>query len=395
MTRRTRWRLPGALLACGALVVAACSDYEGYRESRGLSNPGDVGVERSAGAAEGDDWNAVAPAKGGNGYPSDYVDDRWCFTAFNGDLGWHVALANLCFLLANETRRFTATPGEWATFPLTVSKFWTGNDYPALGGTNQSGYWGVLQGLKNCDSECSGRLSPNPFNDTAVMQFAGQGASGNEGVETAGIKTRLFLNSGAAPMRLSDASAQPYYDMPKWSPTNYHWCTAGAWLTCTKDPNMASKGTSVIARYRIGTLPLAVQIVNALGPKTVLERQGDAQLSGLLVDPVVPPPARIAPETTAWGGAYRAADARPASYTARYVVTDVNGNATPAACRATDTRPLGCGTAINLAVNIDQDGKNTSTCLLSTSDSRAIKCEVTVLGSPTGPMTAIVRVADF
>jgi hypothetical protein len=393
MTRRSRWRVGAALLAGAALVMAACSDYEGYLESQGIAASDTGEVQRSAGADEGGNWDAVDPAKGGNGYPYQTLGDDYCFATFNGDRGWNSAYYNLCFMLANETRRYTTQPGTWSRFPLTVTKFWSGNQYPALGGTNQSGYWGVLQGNSDCNSECNGRLSPNPFNNTAVMQFAGQGATG--AMETAGIKTRLFLNSGAAPMRLSDSAAQPEYDMPMWSGTNDHSCTAGAWLTCTKDPNMPSSGVRVIARYRVGTLPLEVQLVNALGPKTVLQRQGEAQLSGLLADPVVPPPSRVSPESSAWGGTYRAADGRTASYTARYVVTDTNGNTTPAACKATDPRPLGCGTALDLSVNIDKDGKSTSTCQPSPSDSRTIKCEVTVLGSPTGPMTAIVRVADF
>jgi hypothetical protein len=48
-----------------------------------------------------------------------------------------------------------------------------------------------------------------------------------------------------------------------------------------------------------------------------------------------------------------------------------------------------------MSVNIDKDGKSTSSCIPSPTDTRIVKCEITVLGSPTGPMTATVRVADF
>lgn len=390
MTRRTRRSAAGALLAAGVLLAAACSDYEGYLESEGLDSTSATGVERSAGQAEDADWNAVDPAKGGNGYPSWTLGDNYCIAKFNGDQGWMNTYHNVCFFLSNDTKRFTRTRGQWAKFPLTTTKFWTGTENTALGGENKSGYWGRLQGAStSCGSECNGRLSPNPFNNTAVMQFGSHSA-------VAGIKSRLFLNSGASPMRLSDTGPQPEYDMPAWSSTNYSSCDQGAWITCSQDPNMPKSGATVIAGYRLGTLPLEIDLVNALGPKTTLRRQGGAQVSGLLLDPVAESNAAVVPpEQSGYVGGYRAADGRTASFTARYVVADTAGNTTPAACKATDARPLGCGTTLDLSVSIDKDGKSSSTCQPSPADTRTIKCEVNVFGSPTGPMTATVRVADF
>lgn len=398
MTRRSHRRLIGALMACGALILAACSDYEGYLESEGPGSSPSTEVERSAGTAEGSDWDAVDPSKGGNGYPSWTLGDDYCFSEFNGDRGYKSATMSVCFYLANETRRFTTRPGEWGRFPLTVTKFYSGNAYSALGGENKSGYWGVLHGKNDCDRECNGRLSPNPFNNTAVMQFAGQGAKEGSflGVtgETAGIKARLFLNSGQSPMSLSDSSSQPEYDMPYWSSTNSSTCTSGAWLTCLQDPNMPKEGSKVIARYRIGTLPLEVQMVNTLGPKRVLKRQGNAQLSGALLDPVVGSPAEVGPEATARAGLYRAADGRTASYTATYVIYDTAGNSTTAACKALDRTILSCGTTFDVSVNIDKAGKSDTTCKISATEGSP-KCETFVFGSPDGPMTVAVRVADF
>lgn len=290
MTTRRRVNRLGGLLMAGALLTAACSDYEGV-----------VGVpdaERSAGQVENQDWDAVDPAKGGNGYPSRTPGDDYCFAMHNGDRGWNPAYINLCFYLANETRRFTKDRGTWQKFPMTITKFWTGNTYTALGGENKSGYWGVLQGNSGCDSECNGRLAPNPFNNTAVMQFAGQGSSG--AFDTAGAKVRLFLNTGAAPMRLSDTASQPEYDIPYWSSTNYHSCGQGAWLTCIKDPNMPNGGATAIARFRVGTLPLEIDLINALGARTTLRRQGNPQVSALLLDPVAERNVTtVAPEQTA------------------------------------------------------------------------------------------------
>jgi len=385
MTNRRAHRI-GAMLMTGVLVMAACSDYEGV--------VGSQSAERSAGQAEDQDWDAVDPAQGGNGYASWTLGEDYCFTTFNGDKGWNTAYINLCFYLANETRRFTSERGTWRKFPLTVTKFWSGNSYPNLGGEKRSGYWGVLQGNSNCDTECNGRLSPNPFDNTAVMQFGGQGSSG--AMDTGGAKVRLFLNTGASPMRLSDTSSQPEYDLPYWSSTNYHSCNQGAWLTCIKDPNMPNKGASVIARFRVGTLPLEIDVINALGVRTTLQRQGDPQVSGLLLDPIAERNvATVGPEQVATYGGYRAADGRTASFTARYIVADTAGNTSPAACKASDTRPLGCGTTLDMSVNIDKDGKSTWSCVPSPTDTRIVKCEITVLGSPTGPMTATVRVADF
>lgn len=387
MTTRRRVNSLGGLLMAGALLTAACSDFESAVDS--------PAAERSAGQAENQDWDAVDPAKGGNGYPSWTLGNNYCFAQHNGDRGWQKAYINLCFYLANETRRFTRDRGTWQKFPVTVTKFWTGNDYTALGGENKSSYWGELQGNKGCDRECNGRLSPNPFNNTAVMQFAGQLSSSILG-DMAGAKVRLFLNTGAAPMRLSDTASQPEYDIPTWSSTNYHSCGQGAWLTCIKDPNMPDSGVAAIARFRVGTLPLEIDLINALGAQTTLQRQGNPQVSALLLDTVAERNVTtVAPEQSATYGGYRAADGRTASFVARYVVADTAGNTTPAACRASDTRPLGCGTTLDMSVSVDKDGKSTSSCQPSTTDTRIIKCEVTVLGSPTGPMTATVRVADF
>ena len=395
MTRQTRRRVAGAVMACGALVIAACSDYEGELESQGVVPAASSEVQRSAGTDENLYWDTVDAAKGGHGWLWSTLGDDYCFATHNGDQGWNKAYYNLCFMLANETKRFTSERGLWSKFPLTVTRFYTGNTYPALGGANQSGYWGVLQGNKDCNSECNGRLSPNPFGNTAVMQFAGQGATGAS--ETAGIKVRLFLNSGASPMRLSDASAQPEYDMPMWSSTNSHACNAGAWFTCIKDPNIPSSGSSVIARYRIGTLPLEVEVVNALGSKNTLRLRGDRQATNLLLDPIFTTPAIVPGDGSVLHRGYRAADGRQASLTATYVVADTAGNTTDEACKASGAKARLCGTTISMDVKINADGskvKETATCAVSPVSS-GLKCEVFVSGPANGPMTALVRVADF
>jgi hypothetical protein len=308
----------------------------------------------------------------------------------------------LCVVLENDTRKLTATTNVWGVFPLTVSRYWNSRQNAELGGEKVSSYYGRVattrdQALKSldCKADCAGRLTPNPFNKTAMMSF--QGLDGGL-FEISGITTRLFVTSGEAPMSTEHTGAQPYYDMPSWSSTNYRWCTDGEYLTCSI-VTAPDRGSEVTATYRISNRPLDVFITAAIGSGTTLQRVGEPTATGMLIDTAAESTnaqAITSGETARYGG-YRATDGRNANLSVTYKVADSAGNTTAEACAARTPQVLGCGSTIVVTVVIDKDGKaEASACTVTNITSRrTFKCDKPIIsGDPSAPMTATINIRD-
>lgn len=383
-----RRRLMGALLAIGALTVAACStDLDLSADS----------VSRGAAASEVG-WTVPA-SKGGNGDPNRPANVDDCITRFTRtDINDYI----LCMFVENDTRRLTATPNVYETFPLTVSRYLNNRNNAELGGQKAASYYGRVAGKLadglgytfDCRAQCVGRLAPNPFNKSGMMTFAGL----DGGLfEISGITTRLFVTSGEAPMSTDNIGAQPYYDMPAWSSTNYSWCDQGEYFACdvVSAPKTGSKAT---ARYRVSTRPLDVLISANLPSNTTLVRVGDATPTGLLLD------ARAESnnakslkggETARYGG-YRATDGRNTVLTVTYEVADANGNTDQTVCQQSGV--IGCGSRVVVSVVLDKDGNAMSSkCTLNNTQAsrRTFNCSQPIVsGDAKAPMIVTIGIRD-
>jgi hypothetical protein len=388
--RSHRFRSMTALVVAGVVVLGACSTDPNETAS---GSGDDVPTREAAGSSVG--WTVPA-SKGGNGNPDDAANVSSCLTRVNyNDY-------RLCMVVENDTRKLTATPNVFGVFPLTVSRYWSSRQNAELGGEKVSSYFGRVasteaQALKSldCAANCAGRLTPNPFNKTAMMTFAGLDGSI---FEISGITTRLFVTSGEAPMSTEHVGAQPYYDMPAWSATNYRWCTEGEYLTC-KVVTAPDRGSQVTATYRISNRPIDVFITAAIGTGTTLQRVGEPAATGMLIDKAAESSnakAIKSGESARYGG-YRATDGRNANLSVTYVVADSEGNTTAAACAERTPQVLGCGSTIVVSVVIDKDGKSeTSGCTVTNiTTRRTFKCDKPIVsGDPSAPMTATVNIRD-
>jgi hypothetical protein len=391
-SRRSR-RLLAASLAISALVVAACSTDPAADIDRDNELP-----REAAGSSVG--WTVPA-SKGGNGRPDDEPNVADCIKRITDQAP---ADYTLCTVIENRTRRLTATPNVFGVFPLTVSRYWNNRSNAELGGEKVGSHYGRVGGLlksgigftKDCGAQCVGRLTPNPFNKTGMMSFVGLDGSV---FEISGITTRLFVTSGEAPMSTTHVGAQPYYDMPAWSSTNYRWCNNGEFLAC-EVVSAPDKGTSVVAQYRVTNRPLDVVITANVAPGTILQRVGNPAATGFLLDKGAESANASllkGGEIARYGG-YRATDDRTSNVSVTYVVGDAAGNITAADCAAEPNPVLGCGTTIVVSVVIDKDGKFAdSNCLPTNSTSRrTFKCDKPVVtGDNSAPMTATVNIRDF
>jgi hypothetical protein len=394
-TPRTRHLRPiTALLTAAAVTLGACSTNttETETETESTEATGDTAPTREA-AGSSIGWTVPAN-KGGNGNPGQAADVPSCLTRTG------INSYKLCMVMENATRKLTATPNVWGVFPLTVSRYWGSRQNAELGGEDVSSYFGRVGSTNeqtntsyDCRAECSGRLTPNPFTKSAMMTFAGM----DRGF-ISGITTRLFVTSGESPMSTEHTGAQPYYDMPAWSATNYRWCTDGEYLTC-KIVTAPDKGSEVTATYRIENRPLDVFITAAIGSGTTLQRVGNPTATGLLIDPVAESANATAlksGETARYGG-YRATDGRTANLSITYLVGDADGNTSPTACAERTPQVLGCGSTIIVSVAIDKDGKaDVSGCTVTNiTNRRTFKCDKPVLsGDTSAPMTATISIRD-
>ncbi|MEN9504707.1 MAG: hypothetical protein RI958_633 [Actinomycetota bacterium] len=397
--RSTRHRLMAAVIAVGALTVASCStDLETSAGGTGVAAPDDTASREAAGSEVG--WTVPA-AKGGNGNPDTPADINDCIPRFTRtSINDYI----LCMFIDNDTRRLTATPNVYEAFPLTVSRFLNNRNNAELGGEKAASHYGRLAGQLpkglgvtfDCGSQCVGRLSPNPFTKSGMMTFVGL----DGGVfEISGITTRLFVTSGEAPMSTNHQGAQPYYDMPAWSGTNYGWCTQGEYFACDV-VSIPSGGSKTTARYRVSTRPLDVFISANLPSNTTLVRVGQPTPTGLLLDARAESKNAVSlkgGETARYGG-YRAADGRNTVLTITYEVADANGNTDQTICEQANPAVIGCGSSIVVSVVLDKDGNATaSKCTTNNTQParRTFKCDQPIVsGDAKAPMIVTIGIRN-
>lgn len=196
----------------------------------------------------------------------------------DGDSGFAV-VRNIvtCFILDNQTKKFSAPNQLSDKVPLTVTKALCSRDRSPC--VNETGYYGDLrvEGLGNVYGWRS--LTPNPFTGIGAMQFMPNKI-------WQGTMNRLFVNSSSSPFTLQQTGAQPEFENPS-SGTNGGNCdTQGSFIGCTIDNGSWQRdGTEQRPRYTLFTKPMRITINNNSGsPMTSTSPASPGR--GFLLDPV-------------------------------------------------------------------------------------------------------------
>lgn len=380
-----------ALLGLAALTVSACSESGLPLSSPSTSTPPSVPTaEREAASAE--TWT-IAASQGGNGSPSDRKTESECFQ------GLYETNQMVCFVVRNNTLRLTSTPGVTAKFPLTVARYFSAYRNDALGGSQDTSADGGLaisktQDWDRCGADCAGRLTPNPFTESAIMQFASSNT-------WRGVKARIHVSSEVSPMGGVQRAAEVEYDAPKWSNTNYSRCDNGDYFTCREISIPAGGGRSKPV-YEVGTRPMDITLSFVGGANYTLVRRGEPITSGLLLDNALNSGnvTRLkANERARYAGYRSVGDQSTASFLATYVVGNADGVTDRTVCEGGAVRVLGCGSTITLELALDKEGKTTgsSRCVaINLTSQTRFSCRTpTFTGTNDGVILANVDISDL
>lgn len=218
-----------------------------------------------------------------------------------------------CFILENQTKKFSAPNKLDSKVPLTVTKaFCSGSTNPCV---NETGYYGDIR------TEGIGKvygwrdLTPNPFTGIAAMQFMPNKI-------WQGTSNRVFINSRELPFTLQQTGAQPEFTNPSSGTNGGNCSTQGSFIGCTLDQGSWQKdGTEQRPRYTFFTKPMRITINNNSGSPMSLSSPASPG-RGFLVDPVAQGNVEaIATGGQAFIGGYRSTNSNDEqSWTASYCV---------------------------------------------------------------------------
>jgi hypothetical protein len=283
--------LPLALVAClaVALVASACS---------GSSSSGSRNAAGTTASLSESDLNEFCAPPRDNGGASGFATVRNIVT---------------CFVLENQTKKFSAPNKLDTKVPLTVTKAYCSRDRSPC--VNETGYYGDLriEGTGNVYGWRS--LTPDPFTGIGAIQFMPNKI-------WQGTDNRLFVNSSVGPFTLQQTGAQPEFSNPSSGTNGGNCSTQGSFIGCTLDQGSWQKdGTEQRPRYTFFTKPMRITINNNSGSPMSLSSPASPG-RGFLVDPVAQGNVEaIATGGQAFIGGYRSTNSNDEqSWTASYCV---------------------------------------------------------------------------
>jgi hypothetical protein len=384
-----------AALATSVLIASACAESNlplTATSTTGVEPTTDPagGVDRQAATYTAESWTIPA-SRGGNGSPTDEKTENDCFQ------GVATTDQMICFVLRNNTIRLTSVPNVTAKFPLTVARYLAANGNESLGGRQSLDHDGSMAATSSqrwdCGADCVGRLTPNPFLNSAIMQFQSWS-------NLRGAKIRLVVSSEVDPMGGVQRGAEVDFDSPKWSNTNLSECYNGDYFRC-REVSIPSSGGRSKPVYEISTRPMEVSVNFVGSTNYTLVRQGYPITSGFMVDPAIESANafRIKPgERVRYGGYRSVGDQAVASFKATYVVGNADGVTDRTTCEGGAIRVLGCGTQIFIEVSLDKDGNATSsnrcTAINLTSQTRFSCKAPAITGTNDGVKLVDVDISD-
>ena len=262
MKRRSKTVLL-ALLVTASILGTACSD--GIRDAARVD-----GTSRSAaGASSGSDASVNL--------------DEFCSTFKRGGFLTAAEIAT-CFVLDNQTAKFTAPNKLGSRVALTVPKAECGSkwDSSKVSGDpceKTSGKYGEIRNTDNGDVYGPRILTPNPFRGIGAIQF-------QSAAMYAGAEETVYVGSSEAPFTLAQAPAKAFFSTP-YSADNGGYCASqGQFLSCSLvDGSFASKGDWPRPRFIFETRPLRIEIKNNTSFPISLT-SGPSTSATLLLDPV-------------------------------------------------------------------------------------------------------------
>ena len=314
------------------LLGAACSGGATFG-----SRSGDV---TGTVLAAGDDAGGVAATSvsAAPGQNTDVFDpEKFC------DDGYKI---QICFTMVNRTSAFSKPFVLTDRVPLTVSRFCSGNGYPAeLGAFTCSGGWGELACYNRTGVNCEGRLTPNPFTDVAGMLFVNNGAN-------SGASPTLYVNGLGPPFATKGSPAKVYFSSP-YNGSNEGNATSGTYIAAELDPTSFTASTWLTSpRFIFTDRPVRIRVQNST-PNVTLKSAQDPIATNFLVDPAAASAnaSSIGSFSSAFLGGYRAVTGS-SSLILKFVIADPNGNTA-----ATSGCPE-CGQAVTITFSFDGASKS-------------------------------------
>ena len=350
-----------------------------------------VGVLGLTGVACSDDLEVAEPsAVGGRlaaGAETSPNIDEFCRP---GSFPW-VRNITICFVLRNETTKFTAPDVLGGKFALTVPR----GDCEKLNSTDicqeTPGYFGSIRS-QDLGSVYGNRvLTPDPFTDIGAIQFQPDEI-------WQGVDVRLYVGSNTPPFSTNQAMAQPEFESPTAGDNGGNCNNQGEFIACELiASSWTTKNNHSRPQYRLTTRPLRIQISNTTKHPMIL--QSGTAGPGLLLDPVAQANVQLVQpgNGTAFIGGYRAVSGSGAqSYSASYCLdtskTAADLPTDPAA--APPASSLADCVRIELRFSIGfENGKpvNQSSCnIVNPSRTVVFKCNTPTLDAEATLATAVI-----
>jgi len=330
-------------------------------------------------ACSGDDGSGAARSAAG---AADSVNVNEFCSQFTRAGFMTAAEIGTCFILQNETRRFSAPGRLDAKFELTVPKAECGQESSTDGFkcVKTGGRYGEIRDHQNGNTYGKRFPTPNPFLETAAVQF-------QSAAMWAGTESIVYIGSNQAPMSLDQLPAKAFFSAP-YSASNYGDCRGnGEFITCQIVENSWSSGGDWMRpRYIFRTQPMQITINNNSGRPMSLQAEPVPGV-GYLLDPngtssssaikTIPSGGRVVI------GGYRSSNSTEGhSWTANYCIDSLSG-CVPVAI------------TIKLAF-VDNKWVNQSTCVpVNTSATSTYKCNTPTLNDSDEYRQAIVSITNF
>ena len=276
----------------------------------------------------------------------------------------YVRNITVCFVLRNETAKFTGPDVLGGKFELTVPRGDCEKLYAEDICQETGGYFGSIRSQDLGSTYGRRVLTPNPFTNIGAIQFQPDEI-------WQGVDVRLYVGSNTPPFSTDQAMAQPEFEIPTAGKNGGNCNNQGEFIACELiGSSWSTAGNDGRPQYRFTTKPLRIQIANTTKYPMLLQSKSNG--AGFLPDPVAIADVEAIPggNGVAFVGGYRAVSGGGAqSYSASYCLDTsktadsiVPGAALPQPSLADCVR-----IELKISIGIDANGKpeNKSACTVT------------------------------
>lgn len=294
----------------------------------------------------------------------------------------------VCFVLRNETAKFTAPDVLGGKFALTVPRGDCEKLYAEDICQETGGYYGSIRS-QNLGNVYGRRvLTPDPFTNIGAIQFQPDEI-------WQGVDVRLYVGSNTPPFTTNQAMAQPEFEIPTAGKNGGNCKNQGEFIACELiGSSWSTAGNHGRPQYRFTTKPLRIQISNTTKHPMLLRSSSHG--AGFLPDPVAIANVEAIPggNGVAFVGGYRSVSGGgEQSYSASYCLdTSKTADSIVPGEPPPKESPNDCiRIELKISIGVDANGKplNQSTCIVpNPPKTLTIKCPQPTL-DPDGTLASV------